>query len=94
MRTIEGCQKSIDMCRITVTPIADDNDQIKIGESGEVFEGTRLQFRDAFFSNAEDGQIIRWCIEQWKGKEPLWIRGQQVNYNEWTIPESQEQAGM
>lgn len=30
-------------------------------EDGEMFEGTRDMFRDCFFDNAHDDQIIDWC---------------------------------
>ena len=30
-------------------------------EDGELFEGTRDMFRDCFFDNAHDDQIIDWC---------------------------------
>ena len=40
-----------------------DSDLI-IVENGNLFEGTRSQFRDCFFDNANNGQIIAWCIEQ------------------------------
>ena len=36
------------------------NDYIKVAD-GEMFEGTRDQFRDCFFDNATDDQIIDWC---------------------------------
>ena len=31
-------------------------------ENGDLFDGTREQFRDCFFSNADNNQIIDWCI--------------------------------
>lgn len=34
---------------------------IIIVDGGEVFEGTREQFQDAFFSNASDEEIENWC---------------------------------
>ena len=30
-------------------------------ENGEMFDGTRSQFRDCFFDNANDYEIISWC---------------------------------
>jgi hypothetical protein len=32
-------------------------------ENGDVFDGTREQFMDCFFSNADDDKIKDWCIE-------------------------------
>ena len=38
-------------------------------EDGDIFEGTRSQFVDCFFSNADDVEIINWCAENgWKLK--------------------------
>jgi hypothetical protein len=37
---------------------------IIILEDGEMFEGTREQFRDCFFNNAYDNVIYDWCKEQ------------------------------
>lgn len=40
-----------------------------IVENGEMFEGTREQFMDCFFSNADDKNIKEWCFENdWKLK--------------------------
>ena len=36
-------------------------DRILVGNDGEMFEGTRDMFRDCFFDNATDEQIIDWC---------------------------------
>jgi len=30
-------------------------------ENGDVFDGTREQFRNCFFDNANDTEIIDWC---------------------------------
>ena len=35
-----------------------------IVHDGEIFEGTRSQFANCFFSNATDLQIIDWCRVQ------------------------------
>ncbi len=32
-------------------------------ENGDMFDGTREQFMNCFFSNADDEQIKIWCIE-------------------------------
>ena len=42
-----------------------DDDKIFIDtvDCGIMFEGTRLQFCDAFFSNAYDEVIEEWCKE-------------------------------
>lgn len=32
-------------------------------ENGEMFEGTREQFMDCFFSNADDDTIKDWCFD-------------------------------
>lgn len=32
-------------------------------ENGDLFEGTREQFMNCFFSNADDEEIRDWCIE-------------------------------
>lgn len=38
-------------------------------ENGDIFEGTREQFMDCFFSNASDEQIKDWCsFYGWKFK--------------------------
>lgn len=34
-----------------------------IVEDGDMFEGTRLQFMNSFFSNADDEQIKKWCSQ-------------------------------
>ncbi len=34
-----------------------------IVENGDMFEGTREQFMDCFFSNANDEEIKNWCLE-------------------------------
>lgn len=34
-----------------------------IVEDGDVFQGTREQFMDCFFSNADDGEIKDWCFD-------------------------------
>lgn len=34
-----------------------------IVENGDMFEGTRGQFMDCFFSNANDEEIKKWCLE-------------------------------
>lgn len=39
------------------------NDIILI-DNGEFFEGTRDQFRDCYFDNATNDQIVHWCNEQ------------------------------
>ena len=33
-------------------------------EEGYIFLGTRDQFRDCFFDNANDQEIISWCIAE------------------------------
>jgi hypothetical protein len=40
----------------------EDSDIILV-ENGEMFEGTRGQFKDCFFSNADDEQINDWCFD-------------------------------
>lgn len=36
-------------------------------ENGDIFEGTREQFMDCFFSNAYDEVIKDWCFDNgWK----------------------------
>lgn len=30
-------------------------------DNGEMFDGTREQFRDSFFDNADNYNIIEWC---------------------------------
>ncbi|MFW5847513.1 MAG: hypothetical protein ACOCVF_01155 [bacterium] len=43
-----------------------DNMDLKtqiIIENGDVFQGTRDDFMDCFFSNASNKQIIEWCIQ-------------------------------
>lgn len=47
-----------------------DDDYITIMD-GSLFVGTREQFMNCFFSNANDSEIISWC-EQWDYK-PLVI---------------------
>ena len=38
-------------------------------ENGDMFEGTREQFMDCFFSNANDEEIKSWCFDNgWKLK--------------------------
>lgn len=37
-----------------------DTDTILV-DNGEVFEGSRAQFRDCFFDNASNEEIIDWC---------------------------------
>lgn len=40
-----------------------------IVENGDMFEGTREQFMDCFFSNAYDDKIKDWCTQNgWKLK--------------------------
>lgn len=39
-----------------------DQDWI-IVENGDMFEGTREQFADCYFSNADNHNIIEWCEE-------------------------------
>jgi hypothetical protein len=34
-----------------------------IVENGDIFEGTREQFMDCFFSNGDDEEIIDWCFD-------------------------------
>ena len=36
-------------------------EDIIIVEKGDIFEGTRDQFRDCFFDNANDAEIKDWC---------------------------------
>ena len=64
-------------------------DTIKVkgyrGERGlPLFDGFRYQFRDCFFSNADDGAIVRWCMDM--GYKYLKINGELINFNEWYIP--------
>lgn len=33
-------------------------------DDGVMFEGTREQFMDCFFSNADDDNIIDWCFDK------------------------------
>jgi len=40
----------------------EDSDRILV-EEGEMFDGTREQFADCFFSNADDKQITDWCFD-------------------------------
>jgi hypothetical protein len=36
-------------------------------ENGDIFEGTREQFMNCFFSNADDEEIKNWCFSNgWK----------------------------
>ena len=36
-------------------------------ENGDVFEGSRGQFTDCFFTNADDEEIKDWCFDNgWK----------------------------
>lgn len=38
-------------------------------ENGDIFEGTREQFMNCFFSNANDEEIKDWCFDYgWKLK--------------------------
>jgi len=37
------------------------DDDIILIDDGDVFHGTCNQFRDCFFSNASDLNIIEWC---------------------------------
>lgn len=42
-----------------------DDDHILVA-NGDMFDGSRDQFRDCFFSNAYDWQIKNWCArEEW-----------------------------
>lgn len=51
-----------------------DDDTILVAD-GDMFEGTRLQFRNCFFDNANNGVIIDWCAENgWK----LSINGKEI----------------
>ena len=38
-----------------------ETDRILIGIYGEMFDGTRDMFRDCFFDNATNDEIIHWC---------------------------------
>ena len=40
------------------------DDRIVVGKNGELFEGTRDMFRDCFFDNATNKQIISWCRKE------------------------------
>jgi hypothetical protein len=42
----------------------ENEDDLIVVDNGDLFWGTREQFRDAFFSNATDDQIIGWCKNQ------------------------------
>lgn len=55
------------------------NDRIII-DDGDLFEGTRDQFRDNFFDNADDYQITRWCLgmDNWSNLE---INGKKIITN-------------
>lgn len=53
------------------------NDRIVV-DGGDLFEGTRDQFRDNFFDNADDYQIIRWCLDNWSDLE---IKGEKIITN-------------
>lgn len=38
-----------------------------IVENGDMFEGTREQFANCFFTNADDEEITDWCFDNdWK----------------------------
>lgn len=39
-----------------------DSDYIEV-DGGSVFSGTRDQFRNCFFENANDNEIENWCQE-------------------------------
>ena len=39
----------------------DDLEDRIIVENGELFDGTREQFMNCFFSNADDDEIKNWC---------------------------------
>ena len=40
-----------------------------IVENGDMFDGTREQFMDCFFSNADNEEIKDWCMQHgWKLK--------------------------
>ncbi len=42
------------------------NDRILV-DNGDMFEGSRDQFRDCFFDNADNENIIGWCKDNgWK----------------------------
>jgi hypothetical protein len=40
-----------------------EDDKILV-DNGDMFDGTREQFADCFFSNATNNQIIDWCKSQ------------------------------
>jgi hypothetical protein len=42
----------------------EDNNDIILIDNGEIFNGTREQFKDCFFTNAIDDNIVSWCVEQ------------------------------
>lgn len=41
----------------------ESEDDIIIVDNGDIFEGTREQFRDCFFDNADDDEIADWCYD-------------------------------
>ena len=54
---IEESEEVRDLCQL-------DLDTWIIVEDGDMFEGTREQFMDCFFSNAYNHQIKEWCESQ------------------------------
>jgi predicted transcriptional regulator len=50
-------------------------DRIIVGEDGLYFEGTRDQFRDCFFDNAHNDQIVYWAKNELGDNPPVWING-------------------
>lgn len=42
--------------------IEDDEDRILV-ENGDMFDGTRDQFKDNYFTNANNAEIKDWCFE-------------------------------
>lgn len=48
---------------------------IIIVDNGDMFEGTRAQFRDCFFDNASNEEIIDWCNQN---KWSLTINGKAI----------------
>jgi hypothetical protein len=59
-----------------VEDIVDETEQdIILVENGDIFDGSRMQFRDAFFDNASDTEITVWCSKHdWK----LSINGKKI----------------
>lgn len=51
------------------------NDQILAGKNGDFFEGTRDQWRDCYFDNADDYQITCFCLKEWLDLE---INGKKI----------------